>query len=73
MLNGAVDLENEGHPQGNLSAQLRKLSSFLVHQDLDPAHLEGNALSFALELATVHGLYAAKEYVERNHSAVFPT
>jgi hypothetical protein len=73
MLNGAVNFGNEGHPQGSLSTQLRKLSIFLIHQELDPAHLEGKALSFALELATVHGLYAAKEYVARNHSAVFPT
>jgi hypothetical protein len=73
MLNGTVALENEEQPQGNLSAQLRKLSSLLAHQELDPVHLEGKALGFALELATVHGLYTAKEYVERNHSAVFPT
>ena len=72
MLNGTVALEKEERPQDNLGAQLRKLSSLLVHQELDPARLEGRALDFALELATVHGLYAAKNYVERNHSAVFP-
>jgi hypothetical protein len=72
MLNGIAAMENEEQPQGSLNVQLQRLSKLLVHQDLDPARLEGNALGFALELATVHKLYAAKEYVERNHSAVLP-
>jgi hypothetical protein len=69
MLNGTVALENEEQPQGSLKEQLQKLSGFLVHQELDPSHLEGMGLGFALELAALHGLYAAKGYVERNHTA----
>jgi hypothetical protein len=69
MLDGTAAAHAE-QSRESLNAELQTLSRFLINHDLDPARLEGNALRFALELATVHGFTAARKYVERNHNSV---